>query len=181
MNLQEENELLLLIQKDDSDAFKELFLSYHKKVYSFAFRLIRSAAQAEDIVQNVFMAVWNQRKSIRITNSFATYLFGITRNIVCDYIKHKMSHEAFIAYTLENKKDYSFITDEDILYKELTERLEKCIAELPERRKEIFLLHRMENMTYKDIAGKLGITENTVDTQIRYALAYLKSRISLNA
>jgi RNA polymerase sigma-70 factor (ECF subfamily) len=180
MNLQEENELLLLLQKGDSDAFKELFFLFHKKVYSLAFRLLGSAPQAEDVVQNVFMAIWNQRVNLRITNSFATYLLGITRNIVCDYIKNKISHEAFVAYSLKNNKDYSFITEETILYNELTERLKKYIAELPERRREIFLLHRMENMTYKDIAQKLGITENTVDTQIRHALTYLKSRITFN-
>lgn len=177
MNLQDDNELLSLLQKDDAIAFEKLFRLYNKRVYAFAMHLLHSSAHAEDIVQNVFMAVWNQRKTILITASFVTYLFGIARHMVYDFIQRKIQHEAFVEYSLENNKEYSFITDEEVIFRELEERLRKLISELPERRREIFLLSRKEGLSYKEISTKLSISENTVDTQIRHALNYLRSNL----
>lgn len=175
MNFQDDRELLILLQKDDTIAFEKLFRLYHKRVYAFALHLLPSTSNAEDIVQNVFMAVWNQRKTLQISTSFITYLFGIARHMVYDFIQRKIHHEAFVEYSLENNKEYSFITDDEVIFHELEERLKKHISELPERRREIFLLSRMEGLSYKEISAKLGISENTVDTQIRHALNYLRS------
>jgi RNA polymerase sigma-70 factor (ECF subfamily) len=177
MNLPDDSELLNLLQKDDPKAFETLFRMYHKRIYGFALHLLNSSSQAEDIVQNVFMAIWNQRKTLQISTSFITYLFGITRHMVCEYIQRKINHEAFVEFSLENNTEYSFITEDEILYNELQEQLKKYIEELPVRRREIFLLHRLNGFSYKEIANKLNISENTVDTQIRHSLNYLKAKI----
>jgi RNA polymerase sigma-70 factor, ECF subfamily len=177
MNLQDDRELLTLLQKDDTIAFEKLFKLYHKRVFAFALHLLPSSSQAEDIVQNVFMAVWNQRKTIQLTTSFITYLFGITRHMVYDFIQRKIQQEAFVEYTLENNSEYGFITEEEVIFHELEEQLKKLIGELPERRREIFRLSRIDGHSYKEISEKLGISENTVDTQIRHALSYLRNHL----
>jgi RNA polymerase sigma-70 factor, ECF subfamily len=173
----DDSELLILLQNDDASAFEKLFRLYHKRVFSFALRLLSSSDLAEDIVQNVFMAVWNQRKNMQISSSFITYLFGITRHMVYDFVRHKIQHEAFVEYHIENNKEYAFITDDQVVFHELEDRLQKYILELPERRREIFQLNRTNGLSYKEISEKLGITENTVDTQIRHALNYLRSHL----
>jgi len=177
MNIKEESELLILLQKDDPIAFENLFRLHHKRVYAFAIYLLSSESQAEDIVQNVFMAVWNQRKTLQISTTFITYLFGIARHMVYDFIQRKIRQEAFVEFTLENNTDYSFITEETVLFHELEEQLMKHVGELPERRREIFRLSRIDGLSYKEISEKLGISENTVDSQIRHALNYLRNHL----
>ena len=177
MNQSDEIQLVSLMQKDDSDAFERLFHLYNKKVYAFACNMLSSGKDAEEIVQNVFMAIWDQRKNLQISSSFQSYLFGIARHMICDFIDQKIRHEAFIEYCLEQKQAYSFVTEEEVIFRELDELLQQLLLELPERRREIFRLSRTEGLSYKAISERLGISENTVDTQIRHALDYLRIRI----
>jgi RNA polymerase sigma-70 factor (ECF subfamily) len=179
MNISDEKVLIEMLQKDNREAFEQVFHLYHKRVFAFAYGVLHSSEDAEEIVQNVFLSVWNQRKTLLITTSFIAYIYGIARHMVSRFIRHKLQHEAFIEYFLEQNREYDFITEDEIFYNELTEFITKAIAEIPERRREIFLLSRQEGLSYREIAEKLGITENTVDTQIRHALDYLRTRILL--
>jgi RNA polymerase sigma-70 factor, ECF subfamily len=178
MKSQDENDLISKIQKDDPEAFENLYHLYHKRVFAFASRIMPSNRDAEEIVQNVFMAVWYQRKTIRISTSFSSYLFGITRHMVYDLIQQKIRHEAFVEYFLEQNKEYDINTEDDVLFHELSEEVQRLMLDLPQRRREIFILSRMEGLSYQEISKKLGISENTVDTQIRHALRYLRDKIS---
>jgi RNA polymerase sigma-70 factor, ECF subfamily len=171
------NELILGIQKDDSASFESLYHLYHKRVYAFALSLLNSASDAEEIVQNVFLAIWMQRKSLNISSSFTSYLFSIVRYKVYDFIHQKINHEAYVKFTLEHNDEYSFVTDDAISFSELEKSFHKAIEQLPERRREIFVLSRIEKLSYKEISERLGITENTVDTQIRHALNFLRLQL----
>lgn len=178
MNVPDEKELVAFLQKDDKEAFEKLFYLFHKQVYAFACNILPTADDAEEIVQNVFLAIWNQRRTLQISGSFLSYLFGITRHLVCGLIQQRIQHEAFVEYFLEHNKNYDFITEDEVLFRELSDLIGKAIQELPERRREIFILSRIEGLNYEEITKRLGITENTVDTQIRHALDYLRLRIS---
>jgi RNA polymerase sigma-70 factor, ECF subfamily len=178
MNFYDEQEWLKQLQGDDYDTFEIIYNAYHRRIFIFACKMLPLAADAEEIVQNVFLALWNQRKNIQISTSLIAYLFGIARHMIYEFIQHKINHEAFVAYYLDNNQEYSFITEEEYLYKELEFKVQKLIQELPERRREIFLLSRLEGLTYKKIATQLHISENTVDTQIRHALAYLRTHLA---
>ena len=171
------NELILGIQKDDSVSFESLYHLYHKRVYAFALSLLNSAPDAEEILQNVFLAIWMQRKSLNISSSFTSYLFSIVRYKVYDFIHQKINHEAYVKFTLEHNDEYSFVTDDAISFSELEKSFHKAIEQLPERRREIFVLSRIEKLSYKEISERLGITENTVDTQIRHALNFLRLQL----
>ncbi|MDP4207249.1 MAG: RNA polymerase sigma-70 factor [Bacteroidota bacterium] len=177
VNFDTTDQLITRISEDDSEAFEALFHLYNKRVYAFAYGLLRSSPDAEEIVQNVFMAVWNQRKALQFSSSFLAYLYGIARHMVYRFIQQRVNHEAFIEYYLEHNNEYAFITEDQVLYKDFEDLLQRFIQKLPERRREIFVLSRIENMSYKEISEKLGISENTVDTQIRHALAYLRVQL----
>jgi len=178
MEFQEDQDLISKIREDDPQAFEKLFNLYHKRVYGFAMRIMPATRDAEEIVQNVFMAVWCQRKTMRISTTFSSYLFGITRHMVYDLIHQKIRHDAFVEYFLEQKPDHGFKTEDDVLFNDLSEEVQRLILDLPQRRREIFTLNRIEGLSYAEIARKLGISENTVDTQIRHALHYLRDKIS---
>lgn len=174
--INEEN-LLRSLRSGDKKSFELLYKVYHKRVYAYAMRLLPSAEDAEEIVQNVFLAVWNQRNTIDPVISFNSYIFGIARHLVYKIIRQKLNHEAYTAYALYNNSEYAFITEDEIAFRELELLYNKLIDQLPERRREIFLLSRKENLSYKDISKILHISENTVDTQIRLALDFIKSRL----
>ncbi len=170
-------ELIIRISEDDEAAFNTLFQLYHKRIYSFAFKLLNSTVEAEEVVQNVFLALWNQRKNLNISVSITSYLFGIARHQAYDFIRQKINHESYAEYFLEQNDDYAFVTEDVVVYNELENKIRHYIGMLPDRRREIFLLSRMEKMSYKDIAEKLSISENTVDTQIRHALNFLRRQL----
>lgn len=176
-NSESTEKILHRLSEDDSAAFEELFRLYHKQVYLFAFQLVPSSYEAEEIVQKVFIAIWDQRKKLQINTSFLSYLFGIARHFTYRFIQQKINHEAFSEYYLYGNKEYDFITEDEISYNELAEKYKQLLNELPERRREIFLLSRDEGLSYKAIAEKLGISENTVDTQIRLALGFLRTHL----
>lgn len=177
-DLEKINHLISHIARDDTNAFETLFHLYHKRVYAFAQSLLNSSHDAEEIVQNVFLAIWNQRKNLNISGSFTSYIFAIARNMVYEQIRQKINKEAFSEYYLEHNVEYSFITEEEVAYHELEGKIQQCINLLPERRREIFVLSRIEKLSYKEIAEKLNISENTVDTQIRHALNSLRRQLT---
>jgi RNA polymerase sigma-70 factor (ECF subfamily) len=166
------------LRDNDPEAFKELFNRYHARVYTFALRIVPAASDAEEVVQEVFMAVWKQRNSLVISSSLISYLFGIAKHMVCKLVQQKIRYEAFTEYYLDQNQEYAFITEETVLFQELSDRVEQLLLELPERRRQIFLLSRHDELSYAEIAHQLGISENTVDTQIRHALNFLRGRIS---
>ena len=169
--------LLHRLSKGDNAAFEELFRRYHKQVYLFVYQLVSSSYEAEEVVQNVFIAIWNQRKNLQINSSFLSYLFGIARHLIYRFIQQKINHEAFIGFYLYQNDEYSFITEEEVIFNELREKYQRLLENIPERRREIFKLSREEGLSYKAISKKLGISENTVDTQIRFALAFLREHL----
>lgn len=174
----DDERLLELIRRGDKKAFELLYRLYHKRVYAYALKLLPLPEDAEEIVQNVFVAVWNQRASIELESSFNAYIFGIARHLVYRFIRRKITHEAYSAYVLYNTNEYAFVTEDEIAYRELELLYNQLIDQLPERRREIFLLSRKANLSYKEISNRLNISENTVDTQIRLALDFIKTRLA---
>lgn len=178
MEFPDEINLISQLSNDDPEAFEKLFRRYHIRIYAFAFRLLTTSIDAEEIVQDVFLALWSQRKSLQLKTSLSSYLFGIARNKVYEVIRQKLQNELIAAYILEQRPEYVLVTEEEILYNDLNERLNQLLTGIPQRRREIFLLNRKEGLSYQEISKKLGITENTVDTQIRHALNYLRNKLS---
>ncbi|MFN8254342.1 MAG: RNA polymerase sigma-70 factor [Bacteroidales bacterium] len=158
-------------------AFEYIYNKYAAKVYNFCRKLYLSHDDAEEMVQNVFISIWEHREQINPEKSFDSYLFTITKNRITDLYKKKLVNHAYINYTLNQQKDFEFVTENEILFTELNSRLEKAIEKLPDRCKEVFILSRKEEMSYKEIADKLEITESTVNSQITKALKILQSSI----
>ena len=124
--------------------------------------------------------LWEKRKSLDQVRSINSYLFGITKNLVINKIKENLVCNIGKAY-IRNSQETEVDLNNEIAYKEFYNRVEKCLDELPERRREIFLLSRLEGLSYKQISAKLNITENTVDSQIRNALNFLRKKLDYNS
>lgn len=174
----EDNKLISLLKQSNKDAFTTLYKNYWRQVYNFSRLYLTTKEAAEEVVQEVFIKVWESRDFIREEDNFKGLLFIITRNMI--FNQHRKSvNEDFYKMTVLTAMEASYDIEEEIEAKSLGEYIDMLIAELPPRRQEIFNLSRKENKTYKEIAELLDISEKTVENQIREALKYLRQNITL--
>lgn len=168
-----DKKLISSLSKDDVKAFNELFLRYHLQVYRFAIKILKSEIDAQEIVQEVFIAVWQNRFHIK-PESFSAYLFGIAKNQVHSLLRKQVYFNQYLLFIGKNSETGYNPVEEQVDYNEIQKFFAEQIDQLPKRRKEIFCMSRLEQKSYKEIAQKLNISENTVDTQIRHVLNALR-------
>lgn len=174
----EENELILLLKQSSKEAFTTLYKKYWKQVYNFSRLYLTNQSIAEEVVQEVFIKIWESRDFMRAEENFKGLLFIITRNLIFN-IHRKNVNEDFYKITVLSAMESSYGIEEEIDAKNLSEYIDLLIAELPPRRREIFNLSRKENKSYKEIALLLNISEKTVEKQISEALKSLRKNIVL--
>ena len=174
-------QLIRGINQGDIAAFEELYRQYYIFLCLIAEHIVRNSSDAEEIVSDVYVKLWNIRKTIDITTSIKAYLVKSVHNTSINYLervnlKNKLSDNL-------STSDYKLLAwDSDyplghIYEKEILEILDHCIRSLPDACRQIFLLSRNEDMKYSDIADKLGISVNTVKTQMKIALARLRETL----
>ena len=173
----EESKWLFALADGDFVAFGVLYEKYHRPLYHFALKLSKNPHEAEELVQSVFVTVWETRKTIDPEKSFSAYLFSITRNRFYDMLRRRITESCYADYILYRNDQTSDDLEKQIENEEINEIIQQLLQQVPERRREIFLLSRDENLTYKQIAEKLQISENTVDTQIRNVLNFLREEL----
>ena len=174
MKKQEDIEdLLIRLKKSDEVAFSDIFMMYHKQMYLFCSKSL-SKEDAEEMVQNVFMTVWENRHQIDLQYSFSSYLFSIARHQVYNEIRNKVIRKTFMEKYAQMAKDVEMPQEYDDSMEKLKMKMKNNIDKFPDRQREIFMMSRVYQMTYKEIAEKLGISENTVDTSIRRSLTVLR-------
>ena len=172
--LHTEKELVKKLKEGDSFAFEVLFYKYRNKVKGFALKIVPAQIDPEEIVQEVFVRVWLKKEAIDLDKDFQSYLFTIAKHLVLDHLKSAVNRKLYFV----GEHFQQDLLEEDGLEASISEeteaKLQKLINEIPERRREIFRLSRFEGLSYKQIAERLNISENTVDSQIRNALTFLR-------
>lgn len=176
--LKSNKELLILIRKDDKVAFYNLYERYSKKLYAFVLQLIKLEEDAEEIVQEVFIKIWEKRKTLNEYSSFESFLFTIAYNTTMSLLRKKVTENKYLAHlqSIQQVNNTVNLTDE-IYFNELNEQLAVLLDEVSARQKEIFLLSRKEGLTHEQIAKKLNITVNTVKKHISNTISFLKSHL----
>ncbi len=172
--LHTEKELVEKLKFGDSFAFEVLFYKYRNKVKGFATKMVPSQIDPEETVQEVFIKLWLKKEMIDPEKDFQSYLFSIAKNLILDHLKSAVNRKL---YFVDEHFQQDILSDESLdgtIPVDFEAQMLSLIEQIPERRREIFRLSRFEGMTYKQIAERLNITENTVDSQIRNALAFLR-------
>lgn len=181
LNLRKDNltyELLSRLKNGDILAFDQVYELYSHKLFSFAFKILKNEAEADDIVQEVFVKIWESRHKLEDYKLLNSYIFTIAYNNSIDLIRKRINNAKYLEH-LKNSAVINFTPTiiSHIEYNELNIQTEKLIASLPERQKQVYLLHREEGLTYPEIAEKLGISKNTVENHMVKALKYLRQNI----
>lgn len=181
MNIQpkysDEQKLIQRLVQGDEMAFELLFYRYRGKVGHFIKRSVPPHIDPEETVHEVFLRIWINREKLDARRPFGPYLFRVARNLIIDLLRKNVEQTVYI-------QDDSLLTDlgvNDTEFKleekELQTWFRSMMNKLPEKRRSIFEMNRFEGLTYPEIAQKLGISENTVDTQIRRTLQYFREAI----
>lgn len=170
-------ELTELLRKGDRGAFTIIYNNYWKLLFHTAHRILNNTIVAEDIVQDIFVSLWNRKNEAVILNLKA-YLQQATRFAVYQAVREKKHDDAF--YNRLALVTADIITDNPLLFKEQQELLSEIINALPEDCKETFRLSREEGMTYKQIAAFLNISEKTVEKRITKSLKHIRKGLSLS-
>ena len=172
-----EIKLLSQLRNDDVKAFDRLFHIYSRRLYRFAFSILKNREDSEGIVQEVFLRVWDKRAGIDSSKSFKSYLFTISYNLIMDELQLRLKKKAYLIH-LEKFFHVDEITSEqEADYNLLKSQIDEVVEELPEKRKQVYKLSREEGLSHKDISEKLNISVKTVENQITLAIKHLKSRL----
>ena len=173
-------QLTIRLRHGDAKAFHELYLYFAPILYRYVYSLLHSKEDTEDILHNVFCKIWEMRNTLKDNTNFEAFLVTVSKNSAYNLFKSKyysmVLKESMMNNDIGNSNN-CINGENDIIEQDLTSYLGKVISNLPPRRKEIFILNRFKGLTYKEIANMLQISENTVDTQMRKALAYIKENL----
>jgi len=166
--------ILEKLKKGDSDAYKELFDLYYTPLSTFALKYCDSFVLAEDVVQDLFVKFWDEKLYLKLEDTIGPYLYKSVKNNALLALKEKSKY-SFIEIEAQVNK---LVFDDDIEVKFIDEektKLHKEIEALPLKSKEVFKAIVLENLKYKEVASRLGISINTVKTHHSRALKHLRN------
>jgi RNA polymerase sigma-70 factor, ECF subfamily len=157
--------------------FEQLFRDYFNQLLNFAYNMVKDEEIARDIVQQVFLNVWNKREAIKIRTSYQGYLY---RSVYNSSLNHLRLKSRFVRISndsdIESQSDWHE-QEGKIIEDERIKRLQIAIDKLPVKCRAVFTLNRFENMTYKEVATHLGISVKMVEKQIAKALKFLRAEL----
>jgi RNA polymerase sigma-70 factor (family 1) len=172
-----DGELMQEIKAGNMFAFDLLYKKYSKKVFKFGYSILKSTEESENLIQDVFLNIWENRHKVEKDSSIKSYVFTITYNSAISVIRRKARDEKFIEYLQSLQEVNDEPANAELEYNELSERLDEIIKGLPDRQKEVFLLHRIEGLKYTEIADRLNISVNTIENHMSRALKTIRKKL----
>lgn len=173
-----DQELASLLIEGDQQAYTELYNRFKGVLYVHAYRILQNKDDAKDVVQELFTVLWTKRASLTFKTGIASYLYTAVRNRVFDEISRKKVKSRYF----ESLKDFSleegYYTDDLLHEKELSALIEKETAALPDKMRQIFELSRKVNLSHKEIAEQLLISDKTVKKQVSNAVRILRLKLA---
>jgi len=170
-----DKQLIDALRGGSHKAFRIVFDNYKKRVYSFLYGILHTHSDAEELTQRVFVKVWDHKEKLNQELSVQAYIYKIAKNIALNFLRDKV-YRLRLEQRLVERFDET-VEEADMEENNMKQYINSLIIKIPERRREIFLLRYRQKMSYKEIAERLQITENTVDTQIRNSLRFIREQI----
>jgi len=172
-----DDELMQEIKADNMFAFDVLYKRYCKRVYKFGYSILKSREESENLTQDVFLSLWENRLKIEKNSSIKSYVFTITYNSAISIIRKKARESQFMEYLKSLQEINVEPVNIELEYTELTNKLDEILQALPQRQKEIYLLHRVKGLKYSEIAESLNISVNTIENHMSRALKTIRKKL----
>ena len=165
------------LKKGDLNAFDDLFGKYYQKLFYFAKGYLHSKEDAEGLVQEIFIKVWEKRNELKQELSFSSFLFSITYNAIINHYKKKDREKNYLDQLVSEQSNETNETSLEVEYDSLLELAMQSIEDLPDKRKHVFKLSRFEGLSNAEIAKQLHLSKRTVENHIQLALRTLKQKL----
>ena len=164
------------IKQNDYSSYNLLFVRYYSRLCAFVSGIIQNNAASEDVVQELFIRLWTQRRKLEINDNISGYLYRASKNAALNYLRSESNRKK----TIQNIPASEYDADENLIDElEFNASLHHCIEQLPERSKEVLMKCRFEGLKQKEISDQLGISVKTIKNQIWKSMQYLKSCLEL--
>jgi len=169
--------LLDRFKQGDTLAYEEIYHRYWALLFNHGRRILQDDEDAKDLVQDAFAVLWKEGKTLVIKTSLSAYLYAVVRYKVFDLIDRQKVKNGYLESLEHFIAENNYSSDHLVREKQLEVIIEKEIAALPAKMREIFELSRKANLSYLEIAQKLNISDNTVKKQINNALKILRNKL----
>lgn len=173
----QESNIVADIQKGNEVAFESIFKAYYPRLCSYANTMLNDSEEAEEMVQNTFIVMWENRANIDIHTSLKSYLYRAVHNACLNRIKHLKVRQEHCAHVLHTYDEVEESTSNVVMGNELQQRINVAVEMLPPQCKRVFTLSRYENLTYAQIAAELEVSVKAVDKQMVRALRILREQL----
>ena len=175
----DDRELVERLRSGDGaeEAFDTMFRSWYAPLVRAAEAMLRDRAAAEEVVQDMMLALWRRRESLVVDESLRAYLYRATRNRALNHLRRQRVEQRGEPYAGDRNATAS-IADSALGERELAEAIRDAVTSLPPRCREVFQLSRTHGLTYAEIATTLGISVKTVEVQMGKALRVLRERLA---
>lgn len=175
-----ENQLLRRTAAGDEQAFRSLFEQYADAIYGVAFCYTKSATAAEELVQDIFVKVWQKREALPALDRFDNYLFIISRNHILNYFRTQKRRRLFHIRVLQHFRETETRNPEtDLLFKESQWLIDRAVRELPVQQQRVYELRRERGMSLDEVARQMGISRNTARNHLNQALKNMRKYLEM--
>jgi len=165
--------LLNAVKTGNSAAFNEIYHQYHKKIYGYAYHFTRGREEAEELTQDVFVRLWENRSKIDPERNFDAFLYTLIRNNFLSTLRKKAREKAYSNENLKQEQSFNAIEDE-LNAKDTRQIAQEAIESLSPQVKKIYLMSRNDHHTHEEISQLMGISKNTVNNHLKKSLGIMR-------
>jgi RNA polymerase sigma-70 factor (ECF subfamily) len=183
-----DTDLMLRVKAGEIDCFAPLLSRHRLPVVNFLYRMVQNEAIAEELAQDAFIRVYQSRERYEPTAKFSTFLYRIATHLALNHLRdtrREQGHESLDAVPADGPRrqiaDDKTSVDQDLIHGEMLRQLRAAIAELPDRQRAVVLMHKYQDMDYRQIADALGTTVSSVKALMFRACLTLRARLGPNA
>lgn len=169
--------LLRKLKLGDRSAFQVIFDAYSERLFHFAYSYLKDSNETEEIVQEVFLRLWEIRTEVDEEKSFKSFLYKMTVNRVFNHLKHQIVRQKYEEHLMSLDPSFSETPEEALRRNELTDKVQEVLNKLPEQKRRIFILSRLKGYSNAEISEKLGLSVRTVENQVYRATKFLKEHL----
>lgn len=173
-----ETELVERLKKGDLEAFDMLYDAYAGRLYAFSLKYLKAAEESEELVQTVFMKVWESHKRLNADLSFKSFLFTIAYNEICRLFRRKSYLKKYLGETIAEGKQADNSLQESAEFQSLLSEINNIIAGLPEGQRKAFVMCKLDGMSSREVAEGLGLSPGTIDNYVSATLKLIRNRLS---
>lgn len=163
-----------------TDVFDIIWHRHSAHVYNFISSMIFDKSLAEDLVQEVFLKIWEKRNELDPDRNVEAYIFTVARNLVYKETRKMLTNASFVEYARHGLEEADESTENAIDASSEHDRLTEVIRQMPPARRDIYLLNKVHGLSVKDIAERLGLSSRTVENQLYQAKIFIKSKFSMS-